>query len=129
MPKIENFEKLLTAEHHRRIWTLAAAQSLARLNGLYGAASGRIKESFGVNIYIGPGDEETCQEFSERSAAAKAPLATAEELMALNTLADNGDALAIVNGGAAMRTVFTPVRLVPFYVPAESQTQPLEANP
>jgi hypothetical protein len=128
MPKIENFEKLLTAEHHRRIWILAAAHSLARLNALYGAASGRIKESFGVNVYIGPGDEETCREFSEMSAVAKAPLATTEELMALNTLTDNGDALAIV-GGAAIRAVFTPVRLVPFYMPAETQPQALEANP
>jgi hypothetical protein len=128
MPKIEYFEKLLAAERHRRIWILAAAHSLARLNALYGAASGRIKESFGVNIYIGPGDEETCREFSEKSATAKAPLATTEELMALNTLTDNGDALAIV-GGAATRAVFTPVRLVPFYMLAETQPQALEANP
>jgi type IV secretion system protein VirD4 len=133
MPKIENFEKLLTAEHHRRIWLLAASHSLAHLDALYGAAAGRIKESFGVNLFIGPGDEETSREFSWRSVYGKGPLCTAEELMNLNTLADNGDALAIVPGCPPMRTVFTPVRLVPFYMPqdnhAQTQAQAQEANP
>jgi type IV secretion system protein VirD4 len=67
MPKIENFETIITVARSRRIYFTLILQSYAQLNIKYGQDIGAtIKDNCNIHIFIASNDRTTLEEFSKR---------------------------------------------------------------
>ncbi len=132
MPKIENFDKMITVGRSRKIWFNMIVQSYAQLNNVYGdKAADIIKGNCGVKMFIGSNDIATCKEFSElcgnitvvtkstsqsdrdssiqtSSQTQVRPLIYPSELQRLNKQGDIGNAIIVTFGNYPLKTFFTP---------------------
>ena len=67
MPKIENFETIITVARSRRIYFTLILQSYAQLSIKYGnEISSTIKDNCNIHIFIASNDQSTLEEFSKR---------------------------------------------------------------
>ena len=67
MPKIENFETIITVARSRRIYFTLILQSYAQLNIKYGQDIGAtIKDNCNIHVFIASNDRTTLEEFSKR---------------------------------------------------------------
>lgn len=67
MPKIENFETIITVARSRRIYFTLILQSYAQLTTKYGQdISSTIKDNCNIHIFIASNDQNTLEEFSKR---------------------------------------------------------------
>jgi len=67
MPKIENFETIITVARSRRIYFTLILQSYAQLTIKYGQdVSATIKDNCNIHIFIASNDDSTKEEFSKR---------------------------------------------------------------
>ena len=67
MPKIENFETIITVARSRRIYFTLILQSYAQLNIKYGQDIGNtVKDNCNIHIFIASNDQSTLEEFSKR---------------------------------------------------------------
>ena len=67
MPKIENFETIITVARSRRIYFTLILQSYAQLSIKYGQEiSSTIKDNCNIHIFIASNDRPTLEEFSKR---------------------------------------------------------------
>ncbi len=139
MPKIENFDKMITVGRSRKIWFNMIVQSYSQLNNVYGdKVADIIKGNCGIKMFIGSNDMTTCKEFSElcgnvtvvtRSTSGtdldKAvnvstqtqvrPLIYPSELQRLNHGSDIGHSIIVTFGNYPVKTYFTPSFKVPLY--------------
>ncbi len=139
MPKIENFDKMITVGRSRKIWFNMIVQSYSQLNNVYGdRVADIIKGNCGIKMFIGSNDLATCKEFSElcgnvtvvtRSTSGtdldKAvnvstqtqvrPLIYPSELQRLNHGSDIGHSVIVTFGNYPFRSYFTPSFKVPLY--------------
>ncbi len=139
MPKIENFDKMITVGRSRKIWFNMIVQSYSQLNNVYGdKVADIIKGNCGIKMFIGSNDMGTCKEFSElcgnvtvvtRSTSGtdldKAvnvstqtqvrPLIYPSELQRLNHGSDIGHSVIVTFGNYPFKTYFTPSFKVPLY--------------
>ncbi len=139
MPKIENFDKMITVGRSRKIWFNMIVQSYSQLNNVYGdKVADIIKGNCGIKMFIGSNDMGTCKEFSElcgnitvvtRSTSGtdldKAvnvstqtqirPLIYPSELQRLNHGSDIGHSVIVTFGNYPFKSYFTPSFKVPLY--------------
>ena len=67
MPKIENFETIITVARSRRIYFTLILQSYAQLTIKYGQdVSATVKDNCNIHIFIASNDQGTLEEFSKR---------------------------------------------------------------
>lgn len=67
MPKIENFETIITVARSRRMYFTLILQSYAQLTIKYGQDVGAtIKDNCNIHIFIASNDQTTLEEFSKR---------------------------------------------------------------
>ena len=67
MPKIENFETIITVARSRRIYFTLILQSYAQLTIKYGQEVGAtVKDNCNIHIFIASNDDGTKEEFSKR---------------------------------------------------------------
>ena len=67
MPKIENFETIITVARSRRIYFTLILQSYAQLEIKYGKdVSATVKDNCNIHIFIASNDQGTLEEFSKR---------------------------------------------------------------
>ena len=67
MPKIENFETIITVARSRRIYFTLILQSYAQLTIKYGQdISATVKDNCNIHIFIASNDQGTLEEFSKR---------------------------------------------------------------
>ena len=67
MPKIENFESMITVARSRRIWFLLILQSYAQLTIKYGeSVASTVKDNCNIHIFLASNDQGTLEEFSKR---------------------------------------------------------------
>ncbi|MGN0961590.1 MAG: type IV secretory system conjugative DNA transfer family protein [Christensenellales bacterium] len=67
MPKIENFETIITVARSRRIYFTLILQSYAQLTIKYGQdISATVKDNCNIHIFIASNDQNTLEEFSKR---------------------------------------------------------------
>ena len=67
MPKIENFDTIITVARSRRIYFTLILQSYAQLNIKYGQDIGAtLKDNCNIHIFIASNDRTTLEEFSKR---------------------------------------------------------------
>ena len=152
MPKIENFDKMITVGRSRKIWFNMIVQSYQQLNNVYGdKAADIIKGNCGIKMFIGSNDIGTCKEFSElcgnitvvtRSTSQSdkdnsgstsnqtqvRPLIYPSELQRLNKQGDIGNAIIVTFGNYPLKTFFTPSFKVPFYKMGQMDTSELNMN-
>ncbi len=146
MPKIENFDKMITVGRSRKIWFNMIVQSYSQLNNVYGdKVADIIKGNCGVKMFIGSNDMGTCKEFSElcgnvtvvtRSTSGTdldrsvnvstqtqvRPLIYPSELQRLNHGSDIGHSVIVTFGNYPLRTYFTPSFKVPLYKTGQMNT-------
>lgn len=149
MPKIENFDKMITVGRSRKIWFQMIVQSYSQLNNVYGdKVADIIKGNCGVKMFIGSNDMATCKEFSElcgnitvvtRSTSGtdvdKAinvttqtqvrPLIYPSELQRLNHGQDIGHSVIVTFGNYPVKSYFTPSFKVPLYKTGAMDTSEL----
>lgn len=152
MPKIENFDKMITVGRSRKIWFNMIVQSYQQLNNVYGdKAADIIKGNCGIKMFIGSNDIGTCKEFSElcgnitvvtKSTSSSdrndgtsvsnqtqvRPLIYPSELQRLNKQGDIGNAIIVTFGNYPLKTFFTPSFKVPFYKMGQMDTSELSMN-
>ncbi len=152
MPKIENFDKMITVGRSRKIWFNMIVQSYQQLNNVYGdKAADIIKGNCGIKMFIGSNDIGTCKEFSElcgnitvvtKSTSSSdrndgtstsnqtqvRPLIYPSELQRLNKQGDIGNAIIVTFGNYPLKTFFTPSFKVPFYKMGTMDTSELNMN-
>lgn len=67
MPKIENFDTIITVARSRRIYFTLILQSYAQLTIKYGQeVSATVKDNCNIHIFIASNDDNTKEEFSKR---------------------------------------------------------------
>jgi len=67
MPKIENFESMITVARSRRIWFVLVLQSYAQLTIKYGdQIANTVKDNCNIHIFLASNDQSTLEEFSKR---------------------------------------------------------------
>lgn len=67
MPKIENFESMITVARSRRIWFLLILQSYAQLTIKYGnEVASTVKDNCNIHIFLASNDQGTLDEFSKK---------------------------------------------------------------
>lgn len=67
MPKIENFENMITVARSRKIWFLLVLQSYAQLTIKYGEhVASTVKDNCNIHIFLASNDQGTLKEFSDR---------------------------------------------------------------
>lgn len=67
MPKIENFETIITVARSRRIYFMLILQSYAQLDIKYGTeVSSTVKDNCNIHIFIASNDANTLEEFSKK---------------------------------------------------------------
>ncbi len=139
MPKIENFDKMITVGRSRKIWFNMIVQSYSQLNNVYGdRVADIIKGNCGIKMFIGSNDLATCKEFSElcgnvtvvtRSTSGTdldksvnvstqtqvRPLIYPSELQRLNHGGDIGHSIIVTFGNYPFKSYFTPSFKVPLY--------------
>ncbi len=139
MPKIENFDKMITVGRSRKIWFNMIVQSYSQLNNVYGdKVADIIKSNCGIKMFIGSNDMTTCKEFSElcgnitvltKSTSGSdsdkslnistqtqvRPLIYPSELQRLNHGSDIGHSIIVTFGNYPFKTYFTPSFKVPLY--------------
>ncbi len=139
MPKIENFDKMITVGRSRKIWFNMIVQSYSQLNNVYGdKVADIIKGNCGIKMFIGSNDMGTCKEFSElcgnitvvtRSTSGTdmdksvnvstqtqvRPLIYPSELQRLNHGSDIGHSIIVTFGNYPLKSYFTPSFKVPLY--------------
>lgn len=139
MPKIENFDKMITVGRSRKIWFNMIVQSYSQLNNVYGDKVAEIiKGNCGIKMFIGSNDLATCKEFSElcgnvtvvtRSTSGTdldksvnvstqtqvRPLIYPSELQRLNHGGDIGHSVIVTFGNYPFKSYFTPSFKVPLY--------------
>lgn len=152
MPKIENFDKMITVGRSRKIWFNMIIQSYQQLNNVYGdKVADVIKGNCGIKMFIGSNDIATCKEFSElcgnitvvtksTSSSDKdkgistsnqtqiRPLIYPSELQRLNKQGEIGNAIIVTFGNYPLKTFFTPSFKVPFYQTGQMDTSSLNSN-
>ncbi len=153
MPKIENFDKMITVGRSRKIWFNMIIQSYQQLNNVYGdKVADVVKGNCGIKMFIGSNDISTCKEFSElcgnitvvtrstsQSGEGKGsisssnqtqvrPLIYPSELQRLNKQGDIGNAIIVTFGNYPLKTFFTPSFKVPFFKIGQMDTSELNAN-
>ena len=153
MPKIENFDKMITVGRSRKIWFNMIIQSYQQLNNVYGdKVADVVKGNCGIKMFIGSNDISTCKEFSElcgnitvvtrstsQSGEGKGgissssqtqvrPLIYPSELQRLNKQGDIGNAIIVTFGNYPLKTFFTPSFKVPFYKIGQMDTSELNSN-
>jgi len=153
MPKIENFDKMITVGRSRKIWFNMIIQSYQQLNNVYGdKVADVVKGNCGIKMFIGSNDISTCKEFSElcgnitvvtrstsQSGEGKGgissssqtqvrPLIYPSELQRLNKQGDIGNAIIVTFGNYPLKTFFTPSFKVPFYKIGQMDTSELNFN-
>lgn len=152
MPKIENFDKMITVGRSRKIWFNIIIQSYQQLNNVYGdKIADVIKGNCGIKMFIGSNDIATCKEFSElcgnitvvtssTSSSDKdtsvstsnqtqvRPLIYPSELQRLNKQGDIGHAIIVTFGNYPLKTYFSPSFKVPFYHIGQMDTSDLNSN-
>lgn len=152
MPKISNFDKMITVGRSRKIWFNMIIQSYAQLNNVYGdKVADIIKGNCGIKMFIGSNDIETCKEFSElcgnitvvtnsssssihdssvniSSQTQVRPLIYPSELQRLNMPGDLGHSIVVTFGNYPLKTYFTPSFKVPFYKTGRMKTAELEEH-
>ncbi len=139
MPKIENFDKMITVGRSRKIWFNMIVQSYSQLNNVYGdKVADIIKGNCGIKMFIGSNDMGTCKEFSElcgnvtvvtrstsgtdldkavnvSSQTQVRPLIYPSELQRLNHGSDIGHSIIVTFGNYPFKSYFTPSFKVPLY--------------
>ncbi len=153
MPKIENFDKMITVGRSRKIWFNMIIQSYQQLNNVYGdKVADVVKGNCGIKMFIGSNDISTCKEFSElcgnitvvtrstsQSGEGKGgvssssqtqvrPLIYPSELQRLNKQGDIGNAIIVTFGNYPLKTFFTPSFKVSFYKMGQMDTSELNSN-
>ncbi len=152
MPKIENFDKMITVGRSRKIWFNMIVQSYQQLNNVYGdKAADIIKGNCGVKMFIGSNDIGTCKEFSElcgnitvvtKSTSSSdrdssistsnqtqvRPLIYPSELQRLNKQGDIGNAIIVTFGNYPLKTFFTPSFKVSQYKMGQMDISELSSN-
>lgn len=152
MPKIENFDKMITVGRSRKIWFNMIVQSYQQLNNVYGdKAADIIKGNCGVKMFIGSNDIGTCKEFSElcgnitvitKSTSSSdrdtsistsnqtqvRPLIYPSELQRLNKQGDIGNAIIVTFGNYPLKTFFTPSFKVSQYKMGQMDISELSTN-
>lgn len=152
MPKIENFDKMITVGRSRKIWFNMIIQSYQQLNNVYGdKVADVIKGNCGIKMFIGSNDISTCKEFSElcgnitvvtksTSSSDKdkgistsnqtqvRPLIYPSELQRLNKQGEIGNAIVVTFGNYPLKTYFSPSFKVPFYKMGQMDTSDLNSN-
>ncbi len=153
MPKIENFDKMITVGRSRKIWFNMIIQSYQQLNNVYGdKVADVVKGNCGIKMFIGSNDISTCKEFSElcgnitvvtrstsqsdggaggvssSSQTQVRPLIYPSELQRLNKQGDIGNAIIVTFGNYPLKTFFTPSFKVPFYKMGQMDTSELSSN-
>lgn len=152
MPKIENFDKMITVGRSRKIWFNIIIQSYQQLNNVYGdKVADVVKGNCGVKMFIGSNDISTCKEFSElcgnitvvtKSTSSSdnsqgvstsnqtqvRPLIYPSELQRLNKQGDIGNAIIVTFGNYPLKTFFSPSFKVPFYKMGQMDTSELSSN-
>ena len=67
MPKIENFESMITVARSRKIWFILVLQSYAQLTIKYGEqVASTVKDNCNIHIFLASNDQGTLEEFSKR---------------------------------------------------------------
>ena len=67
LPKIENFETIITVARSRRIYFTLVLQSYAQLAIKYGQdVSATVKDNCNIHVFIASNDQSTLEEFSKR---------------------------------------------------------------
>ena len=67
LPKIENFETIITVARSRRIYFTLVLQSYAQLSIKYGQdVSATVKDNCNIHVFIASNDQSTLEEFSKR---------------------------------------------------------------
>jgi type IV secretion system protein VirD4 len=144
MPKIENFDKMITVGRSRKIWFNMIIQSYAQLNNVYGdKIADIVKGNCGIKMFIGSNDMNTCKEYSElcgnitvvtkstsssgkdintSSQTQTRPLIYPSELQRLNKPGDIGHSIIVTFGNYPLMTYFTPSFKVPFYEKGKMDT-------
>ncbi len=139
MPKIENFDKMITVGRSRKIWFNMIVQSYSQLNNVYGdRVADIIKGNCGIKMFIGSNDLATCKEFSElcgnvtvvtkstsgtdmdkavnvSTQTQVRPLIYPSELQRLNHGSDIGHSIIVTFGNYPFKSYFTPSFKVPLY--------------
>lgn len=152
MPKIENFDKMITVGRSRKIWFNMIVQSYQQLNNVYGdKVADVIKGNCGIKMFIGSNDIATCKEFSDlcgnitvvtkstsssdkdkgistSSQTQVRPLIYPSELQRLNKQGEIGNAIIVTFGNYPLKTFFTPSFKVPFYKVGQMDTSSLSSN-
>ena len=147
MPKIENFDKMITVGRSRKIWFNMIVQSYSQLNNVYGdKVADIIKGNCGIKMFIGSNDMTTCKEFSElcgnitvvtrstsgsdldkavnvSSQTQTRPLIYPSELQRLNHGSDIGHSVIVTFGNYPFKSYFTPSFKVPLYKMGTMDTQ------
>ncbi len=147
MPKIENFDKMITVGRSRKIWFNMIVQSYSQLNNVYGdKVADIIKGNCGIKMFIGSNDMGTCKEFSElcgnvtvvtrstsgtdldkavnvSSQTQVRPLIYPSELQRLNHGSDIGHSVIVTFGNYPFKSYFTPSFKVPLYKTGTMNTE------
>ncbi len=141
MPKIENFDTIITVARSRRIYFTLILQSYAQLQIKYGSdVSATIKDNCNIHIFIASNDQGSLDEFSKRcgnitvetetTSASKGkkddssstttsisvdsrPLIYPAELAALKP--NSGECIVSILQQSPLRSIFTPSYKVPLY--------------
>ena len=67
MPKIEEFDKMITVARSRKIWFILILQSYAQLNLRYGdQIATTVKDNCNIHVFLASNDQNTLEEFSKR---------------------------------------------------------------
>ena len=67
LPKIQNFESMITVARSRRIWFVLVLQSYAQLTIKYGEQiASTVKDNCNIHIFLASNDQSTLDEFSKR---------------------------------------------------------------
>lgn len=138
-PRIDRFDKMITAGRSRRIYFMLVVQSFAQLRSVYGNDLAEvIKSNCPTKMFLGSNEKDTCEEFSALcgnttitqtgvsgdvaegdlrvdSHLTTRPLIAAGELMRLNSAADYGNVIVAGIGHFPIKSKFTPSYLCPKY--------------
>lgn len=140
MPKIENFDTIITVARSRRIYFTLILQSYAQLQIKYGSdVSATIKDNCNIHVFLASNDQNTLEEFSKRCgnitveteniSASKGkddkgstttsinidsrPLIYPAELAAMKP--NSGECIVSILQQSPLRSKFTPSYKVPLY--------------
>lgn len=141
MPKIENFDTIITVARSRRIYFMLILQSYAQLQIKYGGdVTATIKDNCNIHVFIASNDQNSLEEFSKRCgnitveteniSASKGkkddqsstttsinidtrPLIYPAELAAMKP--NSGECIVSILQQSPLKSVFTPSYKVPMY--------------